>query len=302
MKKQLALLLLAGLCTLGAHAQLLYRILGNDLQQPSYIVGTNHVAPVSFADSIPGIHEAMAATSQVFGELAFDDMMNPDSIAYLQQAMMLPQGQRLKDVLMPEQYQKVNGMLKKIFAADLDNPQMEAQLGGITPKALVTQLTLLSYISRRPGMFDPSNPFDGYFQKMAKQAGKPVSGLETVAFQAKTLLLSTPLPRQIEQLMCYVDHQDMAEEMTTEANNAFFAQDLKAMNKAMELKLNNSCDDTPEEMDMLIYNRNADWLKKMPAIMRAAPTFFAVGAAHLPGDRGVLQGLRALGYTVEGVK
>jgi len=27
-----------------------------------------------------------------------------------------------------------------------------------------------------------------------------------------------------------------------------------------------------------------------------------VGAGHLPGEKGVLQGLRNLGYTVEGVK
>jgi uncharacterized protein YbaP (TraB family) len=40
----------------------------------------------------------------------------------------------------------------------------------------------------------------------------------------------------------------------------------------------------------------------MPAIIAAKPTFFAVGAGHLPGDKGVLDGLRKLGYTVEGVK
>jgi uncharacterized protein YbaP (TraB family) len=40
----------------------------------------------------------------------------------------------------------------------------------------------------------------------------------------------------------------------------------------------------------------------MPAIMKQAPTFFAVGAGHLPGEKGVLQLLRNAGYTVEGVK
>lgn len=49
----------------------------------------------------------------------------------------------------------------------------------------------------------------------------------------------------------------------------------------------------------LIYNRNADWLRLMPAIMQARPTLFVVGAGHLPGDRGVLEGLRKMGYKVE---
>jgi uncharacterized protein YbaP (TraB family) len=66
--------------------------------------------------------------------------------------------------------------------------------------------------------------------------------------------------------------------------------------------LNNSCDDTPEEKADLIDNRNADWVTKMPTIMEAQPTFFAVGAAHLVGEKGVLNLLRKAGYQVEGVK
>mgnify|MGYP006319358759 CR=1 FL=1 len=40
----------------------------------------------------------------------------------------------------------------------------------------------------------------------------------------------------------------------------------------------------------------------MPDIMKAHPTFFAVGAGHLPGDKGLLKLLREAGYTVEAVK
>ena len=70
----------------------------------------------------------------------------------------------------------------------------------------------------------------------------------------------------------------------------------------MDRKLGGKCDSTPEEEDMLINNRNADWVEKMPGIMTSKPTFFAVGAAHLPGDKGVLQLLRNAGYTIEGVR
>ena len=84
--------------------------------------------------------------------------------------------------------------------------------------------------------------------------------------------------------------------------SAFFSQDLQAIEAAMDEKLNNSCDDTPEEKDRLIYSRNANWLKAMPQIMSEKSTFFAVGAAHLAGEKGVLAGLRKAGYTVEGVK
>lgn len=295
-------LLLLGTSVLVAHAQLLYRVSGNGLDKPSYVIGTHHLASTQFVDKIVGVKEALAATDQVYGELAFETLANPDSMAYLQRAMMLPEGKHLKDILTAAQYQKLNALLTKTITVDLTNPQLEAQLGQVSPMGIVTQLTLISYMMRHPGEFDPTNGFDQYFQTEAKKSGKPSIGLETMAFQAQVLFNGSSLERQIERLECYIDNKEFADMMTEDMTKAFYAQDLAGLKKAMDEKLNNGCDDTPEEEATLISNRNADWLKKMPAIMAAKPTFFAVGAGHLPGDKGVLEGLRRLGYTVEGVK
>ena len=59
-----------------------------------------------------------------------------------------------------------------------------------------------------------------------------------------------------------------------------------------------ACGSSPEEEDKLIYNRNANWAKAMPKIMAADPTLFAVGAAHLCGEKGVLALLKEQGYSV----
>ena len=90
--------------------------------------------------------------------------------------------------------------------------------------------------------------------------------------------------------------------MMEDLTSAFYAQNLETLKQVMDRKLGGKCDSTPEEEDQLIYNRNADWVAKMPDIMASKPTFFAVGAAHLPGDKGVLQLLRNAGYTIEGVR
>jgi hypothetical protein len=37
----------------------------------------------------------------------------------------------------------------------------------------------------------------------------------------------------------------------------------------------------------------------MPAMMKNESVFFAVGAAHLPGKKGVIQLLQKAGYTVQ---
>lgn len=286
----------------GVHAQLLYKISGNNLPRPSYIIGTHHLANVGFVNKIKGVNDALTNTEQVYGELIWDNMTNADSVAYMKQQMTLPDGKTLKEVLSTEQYAKLNAYLKSAMQADLNNPIVQAQMGKLTPLAMVIQLTILSYMTKHIGEFDPTSTFDQYFQAQAKKNKEYVGGLETVAFQAKVLYGSMPLQRQLVMLECFLDHTAFMEEMAEKMSEAFYAQDLNALKAAQDEKLNNSCDYTPEENDLLIYSRNTDWLKKMPAIMAKAPTFFVVGALHLPGDKGVLDGLRKLGYTVEGVR
>jgi len=83
---------------------------------------------------------------------------------------------------------------------------------------------------------------------------------------------------------------------------AYFAQDLNGLKAVIDKKLHNACDMTPEERADLIDNRNRAWIEKIPTIMQAKSTLFAVGAGHLVGDNGLLKLLQDKGYTVEAVK
>ena len=288
------------LASIGTQAQLLFKISGHGLTSPSYIVGTYHLASVSFVDSIPGIRQAMADTQQTYGELVMSEMFSADSLAIMQQAMMLPNGMTLDKLLTADEMSRLNAYMKSVLGMDLTNPLLSQQMGNLTPQALSTTLSLLSYM-KKSGQFDPQNSFDDYFQKEARANGKGVGGLETLAFQIETLYKGTTMERQKEQLMCLVDNAAFMDEMAGSVISAFYAQNIDAIKAAMDVKLHNSCDTSPEEENALIYNRNADWITKMPALMAQKPTLFAVGAAHLPGERGVLNLLRKAGYTVEGV-
>ena len=285
----------------GMQAQLLYKISGNGLTKPSYIIGTYHLAPVSFADSIPGLKEALAATEQVYGELDMTDLTSPENLQKMQAAMMLPEGTTLTTLLSEDELARLNVVLKELLGFDMSNSMVAQQLNGLSPKTLETQLSLLVYMKKHSG-FDAQNTFDGYFQKVAQEQGKPVGGLETLDFQIQMLYQGQTLERQKELLMCFVDNQEHMNQMAEQLVNAFFNQDIVGVKAVMDEKDQTSCDSTPEEEDQLINNRNANWAKLMPQIMSAKPTFFAVGAGHIPGERGVLQLLQAAGYTIEGVK
>lgn len=301
-KRFFAAALVAVFTVAGANAQLLYKISGKDLTAPSYIIGTHHLANVGFVNKIAGVKDALTNTEQVYGEVRWDDMTNPDSVKVVQAAMMLPDGQSLKTVLSAEQYKKLDAVITQMMGVGLSNPQVGAQMGKMSPAALSTQLQVLMFMQKHMGEYDPSSTFDQYFQAQAKHNNEPVGGLETLAFQTNLLYKGSDMKRQVEQLMCLLDNQEFYEQMMESMTDAFYAQDLDALKAAMDKKLGGTCDSTPEELAQLIDNRNADWAKKMPAIMAAKPTFFVVGAGHLPGNKGVLQLLKDAGYTVEAVK
>ena len=302
MKKVLTTMLVFALTSMTASAQLLYKISGNGLEKPSYIIGTHHLANVGFVNQINGVTEALTETDQVYGELVWDTMTNIDSLKAVQNAMTLPAGKTIKDYLTPDEYKRLDAFMVAKMGTGLSNPMVASKMGNLTPMALVTQFQLLLYMTKHMGEFDPSSTFDQYFQAQAKKNGLPCGGLETLQKQIDVLYTGKPMSRQVEELMCFIDNENFNSQMMEDLTSAFYAQNLETLKQVMDRKLGGKCDSTPEEEDMLINNRNADWVAKMPGIMTSKPTFFAVGAAHLPGDKGVLQLLRNAGYTIEGVR
>lgn len=300
MKRTLLSLLSLLFIALSAQAQLLYKVTGNGLSKPSYIMGTYHLANVHFVDSVPGLKEALNSCEQVYGELDMTAIaQNPAAVMQMQQAMMLPQGETIDKYLNKEQMTRLNSFLKTHMGADLNEPLM-APMKQMKPAALNTTLQVLLFAKEEKD-YNPQEQFDTYFQKVAKEQNKPVGGLETMDYQMN-VLFGTPLPRQAEQLMCLVDNADYNLKLVKRTIKAYYAQNIAAIEKINDEKLHNNCDATPAEEDALIYTRNANWAKALPTIMKQKSTFVAVGCLHLPTARGLLQLLRNEGYKIEPVK
>ena len=283
-----------------SQAQILYRISGNGLKSPSYIVGTYHLAPSSFADSIPGMRHAVEQTNQVCGELDMMDAFKPENTAKLLKAQMLPEGTTLSSLLTAEQLERLNALLLEVMGANLNDEAFAAQMDKMTPAALSTTLSLQSYIKRTES-FNPMDLIDNYFQMLALQSGKTVKGFETVDFQMG-ILFGESLEKQVNDLMCMVDHFEESDEMVNRITTAYFSQNLKQIEEAFEEESKIDCGMSPEDEDILLNNRNSNWIEMMPDMMTEQPTLFVVGAGHLCGEKGVLKLLEKVGYTVEGVK
>lgn len=300
MKKRVLTFLFVLATAAGLQAQILYRISGNGLKAPSYIIGTYHLAPASFADSVPGLKDALAACKQVYGELDMKDMMSPESMAKMQESQMLPEGKTISNMLDKEQLDRLNALMREVMGMDMNNESLAA-LDKMTPSGISTTLTMMVYSKKSPG-FNPMAGFDSYFQEVALKQGKPVKGFETVDYQLK-VLYGTPLDQQVEDLMCLVDHFEEAIDMFDFITAAFYSQDLSQIESELAAEESEDpCAGKPEDNARLLTDRNHNWVKMMPEIMSATPTFFAVGAGHLVGDEGVLHLLEKEGFTIEGVK
>ena len=225
-----------------SQAQILYRISGKGLESPSYIVGTYHLAPSSFADSIPGMRQAVEQTNQVCGELDMMDAFKPENTAKLLKAQMLPEGTTLSSLLTAEQLERLNALLLDVMGSNLNDETFAAQMDKMTPAALSTTLSLQSYIKRTES-FNPMELIDNYFQMLALQNGKAIKGFETVDFQMG-ILFGESLEKQVNDLMCMVDHFEETDEMVNRITTAYFSQNLKQIEEAMEEESKVECGTT----------------------------------------------------------
>ena len=289
--KRLITLLLVVAATLGAQAQLLWKVSGNGLDKPSYLFGTYHLASLGIKDSIAALPQVQQDVQQVYGEIIMADMMKPETLMQMQQQMMLPADTTLKSLFSPAEFETITQAVQEYLKVDI------ALLDRMKPAALFQQLTVLFYLKHTPG-YNPQEQLDASFQQDATKAGKKVGGLETVQSQLD-ILFNKPLRRQAEDLYCFLSNPAKAERQAKELIAAYAAQDLDTVLRLMEEKEGTKCDPTPEEMAQLLYDRNHNWAKQMPALMQAAPTLFVVGAGHLPGEQGLIKLLQGKGYTVE---
>lgn len=291
MKKTLVFMLL--LCiTLGAQAQLLWKVSGNGLDRPSYVIGTHHLAPLSVKDSIANLQQAIDQTEQVYGEIVMDDANNPEILMKMQQAMMLPADTTLKSFYTQAQYDTIAAVVKNYMGVDL------ALFDKVKPATITTQLSVALAMKSLKG-FNPQEQLDTWFQTQARQAGKKVGSLETIDMQINVLYNSQTLMRQALLLYCTATHIEQGVDQSLRMNQAYMKQDLDELLAIIEEKMSDACDSTPEEISTLIYGRNANWARLFPNIMKQSPTLFVVGAGHLPGPQGLLKLLQKQGYTVE---
>ena len=291
--KRSYLLLATALITLAGNmsAQIFYRIEGNGLTSPSYIFGTHHLAPIAVADSIPEVAEAINNASKIVGEL---DMTSPMEMgAKMQPFMLAPADSTISKLTDAETYSRMSVQFAKYTPVPGATLQM---FDAFKPMAVTTMVSANICAKEMPD-YDATQQLDSYFQTVGKEKGISIVGLETPEFQAN-LLFGIPITNQLEALTELLDDPAKTVSDARKLNIAYLNHDLNSLQKISEEEEG----DNAAFMTSLIDKRNEAWLKKLPELIKDGSAFIAVGALHLPGDKGVLKGLENLGYIITPIK
>ena len=113
------------------------------------------------------------------------------------------------------------------------------------------------------------------------------------------MLMCDPISQQIEDLMHTVRTDSKASEQSHALAKAYLTGNLDDIKTIMFDAESGMSEDAAER---LLYRRNDNWTAKLKEILPKETVFVAVGAGHLIGERGLLDQLKNMGYTVEPVK
>jgi len=261
---------------------LLWEISGKGLTKPSYLFGTMHVLCADDASLSDSLKSVIAHCDEVYFEINLSDMSGMMSAM---KYMRMNDSKKLSDLLDAKQYEKV----KAYFA----------EHASVLPFGMLERFKPLLISS----LIEESNldckTTDGMEMMIMKELNhnKPVKGLETVEFQA-SLFDSIPYEQQAKDLLNYIDSADEYKKMTLDLSEVYKKQDLDQI----DLLSSKGDPGMSGYMDLLLYDRNRKWAKTLTGLLPQKSLLIAVGAAHLPGENGVISLLRKKGYTLRPVK
>ena len=250
-----------------------------------YILGSIHLLKRESAALKPIVQEVFSNSKRLVLEI---DLVR-EGPAKFQQLLMQkgidPEGKQLEQQLSQETY-----ALTAKRASDLG-----VDLKILAPfKPWVVALTMVVMQLQKLG-YDPNLGIDHQLARRAKQADKPVDGLETAEFQIdifsrltaseqdmflrQSLLEMDQLEKSVDDLVAVWNSGDVAR------GEQLFLESMRAY---------------PELKAKLIDERNRSWIGQIEQFLKQDDNILVVvGSAHLVGKGGVIEILKARGYDLE---
>lgn len=250
---------------------LLWEISGNGLTTPSYVYGTVHMICKDDYFLSEKVNAALQTSKKLVLEV---NMTDPNELAVMQN--MLVGKEPLDKTLNEVQLSKLEEILKKSGRISVE------QVNSYSLSAVMSLLSMKSF-----GCTDLKF-YEMEFIANFKKRNLEVVGLELIKSQLSTIEKAYTNEEMLKMLgeISIAQTSNLVQDYKNEDINSLYLDitDEKVMNKKTKYEM--------------LDKRNIDWISKIPALMKKESVFVAVGAAHLPGEFGVLHLLKKAGYKV----
>jgi len=260
------------------YPSLLWEITGNGLKKPSYLFGTMHISNkmvFHLSDSFyVGIRNADVVAIELNPELWQHEIprINKQSLIY-----------RYFNATYYTDFLNENSMTEGGYLEPLQ--QMLRMEPALNDALLYRNQTGMDN-------FEEDTYLDLYIYQTGKKLGKQATGVETF------------IGSQRMMIEAYVDMANEKNKKSQRQDINYYQvnQDLQDAYRRGDLdmldSLNKITSASESFSEKFLYKRNEIQANSMDSIMKTQSLFVGVGAAHLPGKRGVIELLRARGYTL----
>lgn len=274
-----------------------------------YLLGSVHMLPESAHPFPKAFDDAYTQAEHVVFEVDMgQDALTSGMMGMLMKAMIMD-GRTIKDLISEETWQLLEPRLDDIAESLM---AMSGEVGGgmglpmagnadVLKEGLMRMkpwfLGMLLQVgeAQGDGGYRPDLGVDMHYTVRANEDGKDISGLETMQ----------------EQIGFF-------EELTGEAGEEFLRSSLEATSpgaedldeivtawkngdiKTLDRLVNGSMAESPEVYNLLIVERNKNWVPQIEKFLKDSENYLVVvGAGHLVGDKSVVKMLRDKGYKVD---
>lgn len=259
------------------YPSLFWEITGNGMKKPSYLFGTMHVSNKMVFHLSDSFYIAIKNVDAVALEL------NPD----LWQGQMVDMDKRKQNYAEFAQASGNDYLNENSFRINKWDDELKSALS--TEPFVVNSLLYRSYKGRAD--FEEDTFLDLYIFQTGKKSGKRATGVEDY-FQTEKLIMEAYTDMAKEKKKKTVDFEgESGDDIVEKMQDAYRKGDLDLMDS-----LDRMVERSDAFREKFLYKRNEIQANSIDTILRKNSLFVGVGAAHLAGDRGVIELLRKKGY------
>jgi len=253
--------------------------------KPSFIYGTMHVSHKDVVNLARPVEQAFVNAER----FAMEVLLNFQAVSVITSRSFFNDGRTLKTIMLADDFQKLAQLMSSRFS------MTEDMFMHMRPWMVFTMLMMPP-----DELGKDTSALDMILYRRAALRKIPLLGLETAAEQLD-VLEGQSLDDQLWMLNKTVEDYAQISGQFAELLTAYIDRDLAALVKLQQQSMDEETDIDDRFMQQLIDMRNVRMVERMQDYLQKGKAFIAIGALHLPGEKGVLHLLEQQGYSVTSI-